>query len=98
MNDEYVQYVFPISDSAFVLFHFDITRGASDTSSEMDKLVDKIIDSVDIQLSDSAKASIEEIKKTVDPWALPEEFPPLNWPVKLEDVENVSDNVAELPK
>jgi len=80
-------FTFPVSDKHFIFMRFATTGVRSDVLPTIEADIQKIINSVDVQLSPETQEKVDKIKAECPDYALPETFAPLNWPLKPEDVE-----------
>jgi len=81
---------FPVSKKHFVLFEFRNSIVHEELHGDADRLIESIIESVKIELGKNTRTLIEEQKKSCPDWRITDDFPPLSWPIKPEEVEGVS--------
>ena len=80
---------FPISDTHIVQFIFSYIAAESEAEKQhMEKLAHDIIDSVKLELTSETQAKVDAIAKECGDMRLTENFPPLKWPIKPEDIED----------
>ncbi|MFL0799631.1 MAG: hypothetical protein K6L80_04210 [Agarilytica sp.] len=85
-NEERV-FVFPITDKHFVEVNFSYIGRGKNVRESMRALVDRIIESMSLELSAETQGLIEQVKQGSPGIELTECFAPLKWPVAKEDVE-----------
>lgn len=80
-------FFFPLTDEHLGVISFNFTVVDEDPVSQARKLVTQIINSVQLELSPESKAQLEKVKQQAGELKLSEEFAPLKWPIKVEDIE-----------
>lgn len=78
-------FVFPITDQHLGVISFNFT--VSNEEAQARELVSQIINSVKLELSPESQAQYERVKQEIGELKLSEEFAPLKWPIKVEDIE-----------
>lgn len=87
IGDKYCFYVFPVSNSHFCVVRFFVIGTREDILVEIKELIHKIVASFSFDLGEETRQEIEKIKATGVDWGMPENFPPLDWPISKEDIE-----------
>lgn len=96
-SNESLLYVFPISHRHFVKMEFAYIGIGDKLRQQMEALANRIIDSVTLELGPETQSQWDEISAQCADMSLCEEFPPLKWPIKREEIENVSTINLEPP-
>ncbi|VAW69447.1 hypothetical protein MNBD_GAMMA09-2094 [hydrothermal vent metagenome] len=67
--------------------NFSFTVGTGEPVAQARELATQIINSVQLELSPESQAQLDRVKQAMGELKLSEEFAPLKWPIKVEDIE-----------
>lgn len=85
---EVLYFVFPITDRHFLRISFRFSGVATGMRDDMQALAHQIIDSVELALSSSSQEELARVKSDIGELSLSENFPPLKWPINVDEIEN----------
>ena len=87
-----IYYFFPLTDQHLMAFCFGFYVVDNDPVAQAKELVSQIINSVQLELSTESQAQLDRVKQEMGELKLSEEFAPLKWPIKVEDIEQPLDS------
>jgi hypothetical protein len=79
-------FLFPIRHDTFMQVAFKYSGNLETLKDRMDATANKIIGSITLELSATAKAQLDEVRKQCPDMSLAKTFAPLKWPIKPEDI------------
>lgn len=79
-------FVFPVDSKAFFRLSFKFSGHAPGLREDQLLVAKQIISTVNLELSPEAQAQLDAVKAECPDMSLPEEFAPLKWPIKPEDI------------
>ncbi len=82
-----VFFCFPVAHNMMIEFNFE-TGGNGWLKDHAIKLAYQVIDSVKLTLGPKTQAQLDSVKAQCSDMSLTPEFPPLKWPIKVEEIEN----------
>jgi len=82
-----IYFFFPLTDRHLGCISFDFTVSDEGPVAQAKELVSQIINSVQLELSPESQAQLDQAKQAMGELKLTEDFAPLKWPIKVEDIE-----------
>jgi len=83
----FLYFVFPLTDQHLGSIIFNFSVSDDDPVAQARELATQIINSVQLELSPESQAQLDRVKQAMGELKLSEEFAPLKWPIKVEDIE-----------
>ncbi|SMF30320.1 hypothetical protein SAMN02745866_01966 [Alteromonadaceae bacterium Bs31] len=81
---------FPVTEKCFVLVSFTHSLSQPELISEANAFYQKVVDSFKLVMPEEKTQGLNEIKADVAGWKVVETFPPLKWPITVEEVEGAT--------
>lgn len=82
-----IYFIFPLTNQHLCAISFNFSVVDQEPVSQARELVSQIINSVQLELSPDSQAQLDRVKQEIGELKLSEEFAPLKWPIKVEDIE-----------
>ncbi len=80
-------FFFPLTDQHLGAITFNFSVVDDDPVHQAKELVSQIINSVQLELSPESQAQLDRVKQAMGELKLTEDFAPLKWPIKVEEIE-----------